>query len=200
VTAMPFVATDSAAGIRLLELLQTRAYEKRQVVLSSGKESDFYIDCRRVVLTAEGHFLVGNVLSQAIWSITPSAVAVGGLSLGADPLASATATISHIAATKAVTDDSTRAIDAFYVRKEPKGHGTGQFLEGAAHLPKGAEVVIVEDVITTGRSCMLAVERAVEYGLKPIHIFALVDRCEGGREIIERELPLTALFQRGDFL
>lgn len=198
-TTAPFVATASAAGMRLLELLQTQAYEKRKVVLSSGKESDFYIDCRRVVLTAEGHFLVGNVLTQAIWELAPSAVAVGGLSMGADPLASATATISHIAAARTI-DDNIRPLDAFYVRKEAKGHGTAQYLEGALHLAKGAEVVIVEDVITTGRSCMLAVERAFDYGLKPIRIFALVDRCEGGREIIERKLPLTALFQRGDFL
>jgi orotate phosphoribosyltransferase len=90
-------------------------------------------------------------------------------------------------------------IDAFYVRKETKKHGTAQFIEGAGHLSPGSPVVIVEDVVTTGGSSLLAVERAEQAGLQPARILALVDRCEGGRESIEPKLPLTSLFQRGDF-
>lgn len=175
---------------RLLNLLQERAYEKRDVVLSSGRRSNFYIDCRRVVLTAEGHFLVGWLLNHFICAKCPEAVGVGGMSLGADPLVSATSLMSFL---------GPHPLNGFYVRKEAKGHGTGQFIEGASALPKGAQVVIVEDVVTTGASSLLAAERAEAAGLKPVHIMALVDRCEGGREVIEQRLPLTALFARTDF-
>jgi orotate phosphoribosyltransferase len=175
---------------RLLKLLRERAYEKRDVVLASGRKSNFYIDCRRVVMTAEGHFLVGWLLHQLIGLHCPEAVAVGGMSLGADPLASATSLISYFGG---------RPLDAFYVRKEAKGHGTGQLIEGAAGIPRPSPVVIVEDVVTTGGSSLLAVERADAAGLKPTRILALVDRCEGGRETIEQRIPLTTLFVRSDF-
>jgi orotate phosphoribosyltransferase len=175
---------------RLLTLLRDKAYEKRDVVLASGRRSDFYIDCRRVVLSAEGHFLVGWLFNQRVREQCPEVVAVGGMSLGADPLASATSLLSYLGG---------HPLDAFYVRKEPKGHGTGQSLEGAAAIPPGSPVAIVEDVVTTGGSSLLAVERAVAAGLRPVRILALVDRCEGGREAIEERLPLTALFTRADF-
>jgi orotate phosphoribosyltransferase len=175
---------------RLLTLLRERAYEKREVVLASGRRSNFYIDCRRVVMTAEGHFLVGWLLGRLIHEHCPEAVAVGGMSLGADPLASAVSLMSYLGGSP---------LDAFYVRKEAKKHGTAQFIEGAAALPKGAKVVVVEDVVTTGGSSLLAVDRAREAGLDPVRILALVDRCEGGREAIEARLPLTALFARPDF-
>jgi orotate phosphoribosyltransferase len=112
------------------------------------------------------------------------------MSLGADPLASATSLVSYLGG---------RPLDAFYVRKEAKGHGTGQFIEGASHLPAGSPVAIVEDVVTTGGSSLLAAERAQAAGLRPVRILALVDRCEGGRETIEQRLPLTTLFTRTDF-
>jgi orotate phosphoribosyltransferase len=175
---------------RLLLLLRERAYEKRDVVLASGRRSNFYIDCRRVVMTAEGHFLVGWLLGRLIQEHCPEVVAVGGMSLGADPLASAVSLVSYLGGTP---------LDAFYVRKEAKKHGTGQFIEGASALPKGARVVVVEDVVTTGGSSLLAVTRARDAGLEPVRIIALVDRCEGGREAIEAELPLTTLFTRADF-
>jgi len=181
---------DSHYRQRLLALLRERAYEKRDVILASGRRSNFYIDCRRVVMTAEGHFLVGMLFNQLIQEHCPEAVAVGGLTLGADPLASATSLMSFLGG---------RPLDAFYVRKEAKKHGTGQFIEGAALLPEGARVVIVEDVVTTGGSSLLAVERAEAAGLRPDRIIALVDRCEGGRETIEQRLPLTSLFARTDF-
>lgn len=175
---------------RLLLLLRERAYEKRDVVLASGRRSNFYIDCRRVVMTAEGHFLVGWLLGRLIQEHCPEVVAVGGMSLGADPLASAVSLVSYLGGTP---------LDAFYVRKEAKKHGTGQFIEGASALPQGSRVVVVEDVVTTGGSSLLAVSRAREAGLEPVRIIALVDRCEGGREAIEAQLPLTTLFTRSDF-
>ncbi len=175
---------------RLLTLLRERAYEKRDVILASGRRSNFYIDCRRVVMTAEGHFLVGWLFGRLIARDCPEVMAVGGMSLGADPLASATSLMSFLGG---------RPLDAFYVRKEPKKHGTAQFIEGAGHLAPGTPVVVVEDVVTTGGSSLLAVERVESAGLRPLRILGLVDRCEGGREAIEQKLPLTALFQRGDF-
>lgn len=175
---------------RLLTLLREKAFEKREVTLASGKKSNFYIDCRRVVMTAEGHFLVGMLFNHLVRELCPEVVAVGGLTLGADPLASATSLVSYLGG---------RPLDAFYVRKEPKSHGTGQLIEGASALPKGAQVAILEDVVTTGGSSLLAVERAQAAGLVPVRILALVDRCEGGREAIEGRLPLTSIFARTDF-
>jgi orotate phosphoribosyltransferase len=185
----PALARDRA---RLLELLTQLSFERRRVVLSSGKESDFYIDCKRTALTAEGHFLIGRLLFDAIRRELPGARAVGGLTLGADPIASAVSLTSYLAG---------QPIPAFIVRKEPKGHGTGAWIEGRSLLEAGAVVAVVEDVVTTGASTLKAFERAAEEGLSPRHAFALVDRLEGGREAVEaRGHRLTALFTRRDFL
>lgn len=175
---------------RLLELLRSRAFQEREVVLSSGRTSNFYIDCKQVSLDAEGATLIGELFHAAIEEVAPQAVAVGGLTLGADPLATATSVVSFLAG---------RPRAAFLVRKEPKGHGTNQWLE-STRLPAGAEVVVVEDVVTTGAATLKAVERARLAGLRVVHALGLVDRLEGGREAVIREVPLTTLFTRRDFL
>ena len=175
---------------RLLTLLTRFAYQRRTVTLSSGRTSDFYIDCKQVSLTAEGHFLIGQLFRALIDRVAPEAVAVGGLTLGADPLVSATSTISFLAG---------RPLAGFLVRKEPKGHGTGAWLEGAARLEPGVPVVILEDVVTTGGSTLRAIERARGAELVVAHVVALVDREEGGREAVEAEAPLVSLFSRRDF-
>jgi orotate phosphoribosyltransferase len=175
---------------RLLELLRSRAFQEREVVLSSGRTSNFYIDCKQVSLDAEGATLIGELFHAAIEEVAPGALAVGGLTLGADPLATATSVVSFLAG---------RPRAAFLVRKEPKGHGTNQWLE-STRLPAGAEVVVVEDVITTGAATLKAVERARLAGLRVVHALGLVDRLEGGREAVTREVPLTTLFTRRDFL
>jgi orotate phosphoribosyltransferase len=188
---------------RLLELLRTLSFERRRVVLASGKESDFYIDCKRTALTAEGHALIGRCLLDRVRRIRPPVRGVGGLTLGADPLASA------IALTSFLEDERARAqgenppgtIDAFIVRKEPKGHGTGQWIEGRTTIPDGSRVAVLEDVVTTGGSALKAIERCRAEKLEVVGCFALVDREEGGREAIEASgVPLDALFARGDFL
>src|SRR5688572_25272664 len=102
-------------------MLTQLSFERRPVKLVSGAESDFYIDCKKTVLTAEGHFLVGKLLFEAIREQAPQAVAAGGLTLGADPLASAVSLSSYLAG---------KPLSAFIVRKEPKGHGTSQWVEG----------------------------------------------------------------------
>jgi orotate phosphoribosyltransferase len=175
---------------RLLELLRTRAFQEREVVLSSGRTSNFYIDCRQVSLDAEGATLIGELFHSLIEEVAPGAVAVGGLTLGADPLATATSVVSFLRG---------RPRAAFLVRKEPKGHGTNQWLE-STKLPAGSEVVVVEDVVTTGASTLKAIERARLAGLRVVHAIGLVDRLEGGREAVIQEVPLTALFTRRDFL
>ena len=180
----------TARRARLLELLRALAYEEREVILASGKPSTFYIDCKQAVLTAEGHFLVGWLFGQLLARQAPEVTAVGGLTMGADPLASAVATVSFL---------GPRPLDAFYVRKEPKGHGTQKWIEGDKRVVAGTKVAVLEDVVTTGGSTLKAIERARLHGLVVQRVIALVDREEGGREAVEREVPLTALFRQGDF-
>ena len=177
---------------RLLELLRTKSFARRKVVLSSGKESDFYIDCKQTALTAEGHFLIGRLLFALVREHAPESVGVGGLTLGADPLASAVSLTSFLEA---------QPLAAFIVRKEPKGHGTGQWVEGRTQFADGAPVAILEDVVTTGASTLKAIERVQSEGLKPLAAFALVDRLDGGREAVEAAgRKLVTLFTRRDFI
>jgi len=175
---------------RLLQLLARLSYEKRDVTLASGRKSDFYIDCKQTVLTAEGHFLSGSLFVSVIRDRAPEVEAIGGLTMGADPLASAASTLSYVAG---------KPLTAFYVRKEAKGHGTAQWLEGAKSLRAGMPVAIVEDVVTTGGSALKAIERARAFGLEVKLIVGLVDREEGGREALEAEAPLVTLFRKRDF-
>ena len=182
--------STKGARARLLVLLKTLSYEEREVVLASGKRSNFYIDCKQAALTAEGHFLVGTLICDVLFSEAPEVRAVGGLTMGADPLASAAATVSW---------QLGRPLDAFYVRKEPKGHGTQKWLEGDKRVVPGTPVAIVEDVCTTGGSTLKAIERARLHGLDVRRVVALVDREEGGREAVEKEAPFNALYRQSDF-
>ena len=176
---------------QLLSLLRTHAFAEREVILASGQRSNFYVDCKTVSLDAEGSYWIGRLFRRIIDDLAPTAGAVGGLTLGADPIATAVAVASYQAA---------RPLHAFIVRKEPKGHGTGQWLEQPGRLAPGAPVVIVEDVVTTGASTLRAIERARGAGFEVAHVVALVDRLEGGREAVEAHAPLTTLFTRKDFL
>ena len=211
-----------ADRVRLLELLRTLSFERRKVILASGKESDFYVDCKRTALTAEGHVLVGRLLLDKVRKIRPLVRGVGGLTLGADPIASAIALTSFLeyergraqgqpdeAAPERAGGPGGRersewppgTVDAFIVRKEPKGHGTGQWIEGRKTIPDGSRVVVIEDVVTTGGSALKAIERCRAENLVPVGCVALVDRLEGGREAIEAQaVPLDALFTRKDFI
>jgi orotate phosphoribosyltransferase len=177
----------------LLALLTEKSYAKKKVTLASGRESDFYIDCKKTVLLAQGHWLVGRALLQLIGEHAPECVGVGGLTMGADPLASAVSLMSYLAL---------RPMHAFLVRKEPKGHGTGQWIEGLTAFQNRGQiyVAVVEDVITTGGSALKAIERCRSEGLTPKGLFAVVDRQEGGREaIVASGVPVHCLFKRSDF-
>ena len=175
---------------RLLELLRTRSFARKRVVLASGKESDFFIDCKQTVLTAEGHALCGAILFDAVQAYTPAAVA--GVELGGCPLASAVALVSF---------QRGLPIDAIYVRKDAKDHGSRRDIEGNTTLPERARVVLVEDVITTGGSTLKAVEKLRSANYEVAGVVALVDRLEGGAEnITSAKLPLETIFTRRDFI
>ena len=176
---------------RLLELLKERSFARKKVVLASGRESDFFIDCKQTVLTAEGHALVGALLFEAIRTLKP-VVAVAGVELGGCSLASAVAVLSF---------QRGAGLDAVYVRKDAKEHGSKRQLEGNSTLPAGSPVAIVEDVVTTGGSTLKAAEKLRDAGYVVVGVAAVVDRLEGGREAIEAAgLPLVSLYTRRDFI
>lgn len=141
--------------------------------LASGRHSHYYIDARLTTMSGEGQVLVGEVCFQAIVEAGWDAHFVGGMTLGADPVACAIA--NH------ATRQGPR-LDAFTVRKRPKGHGTGKQIEGG--LPPGARVVVVDDTVTSGGSLLRAVEVVVAHGAVVAGILALVDREEGGTELL----------------
>jgi orotate phosphoribosyltransferase len=161
---------------RLRRLLLERSVRRGDFVLASGQRSSYYIDCRLTTMTAEGQGLIGRLGLRAIKEKGWRPRAVGGLTMGADPVAYA------IAGASFGTD---LAMDAFSVRKEAKGHGTGRVIEGCFTL--GDEVVIVEDVITTGGSAQRAIEAVTLAGGVVLGVLAVVDRGEGGRARLEGE-------------
>ena len=184
----------------LLQLLATHSFRLGDFTLASGQRSDYYIDCRITTLHAEGGRLAGIVLLDLIRQHCPGAVAVGGLTMGADPL------VSNIASASAweLADyneflqlapdddhgDPPTLLHGFLVRKAEKTHGTGRRVEG--FLEAGAQVVIVDDVCTTGGSTITALEAARDAGMKVVGVFCLVDREQGGRQKIEQALAEIA--------
>ncbi len=172
----------------LMEIIRELSYEEREVTLASGRKSNFYFDGKQTCLHARGGLLVGKAFWAVIRQLAGPIHGVGGLTLGADPIATATSIAACL---------DGAAAHAFIIRKEPKGHGTGQWLEGRKNLPAGSRVVIVEDVTTTGGSSMKAVERARLEGLEVVAIVTLVDREEGAREYLEGEgMVFEAVFTR----
>lgn len=171
---------------RLEELIRERALKvaKEPIFkLSSGKMSNYYIDLRTITLDPEGGFVIGNVIYDIIRDKKPDAV--GGLTLGADPIAYATSIISYI---------NKNPIKPFVVRKEPKGHGTGKQIEG--NVKPADNVYILEDVVTTAGSSLKAVKVARDFGLNILGVITLVDREEGGEENIKKEgLELISIFK-----
>ena len=185
---MPAILTERE---RLAAILRVNSYQNRDVTLASGRKSTFYFDTKQTALHPEGAYLIGKLLWEAIEKSGVKVEAVGGLTLGADPLATAVSLASYHAG---------KPVPAFIVRKEPKGHGTGQWVEGRKNIPDGTTVVILEDVVTTGGSALKAVERVREESLKVSLIVSVIDREEGGREIIEAAgLKLFSLFTKSEF-
>ncbi|MCC6901152.1 MAG: orotate phosphoribosyltransferase [Polyangiaceae bacterium] len=182
---------DEGRRQRLVALLRERSFERKRVILASGRESDFFIDCKQSVLTAEGHALAGELMFDALSEI-PACDAVGGVELGGCPLASAVSLVSF---------QRGRPLPALYVRKARKDHGSAKLVEGDKALRPGLRVALLEDVITTGGSSLKAVEALKLAGADVVGILALVDREEGGAETIgQAGLPLFSLTRRSDFM
>jgi orotate phosphoribosyltransferase len=174
----------------LFSLLAERSAKRGRFTLASGRESEFYVDCRLTTMSPEGLALVGPrglaALDEAGWNVD----SVGGLTLGADPVSYAIAYASALAG---------RPVRAFTVRKEAKQHGTGKLIEGPFRA--GDRVAVVEDVITTGGSAKKAIAAVRAAGGQVVGVLALVDREEGGREAIEGEgVPVRALARASDIL
>lgn len=175
---------------RLLRLLLERSFRVGDFVLASGARSRYYIDCRTTTTHAEGQFLVGRLGFARLEEAGLAPDAVGGLTMGADPVAYAVAHASWIAG---------RPTHAFSVRKEPKAHGTGKRIEGC--FGEGSRVVVVEDVITSGGSALRACEAVRAEGGEVLAVLALVDRESGGTEAIEAAgYPVHSLFRVAELL
>lgn len=178
------LATAHLSALRhhLLTLFASLAYQEGDFVLSSGQPSPYYINGKKVTLTAEGALAVGRLL---LAELPPTAIAVAGLTLGADPLVTAVSVVSAY---------ENRPVAALIIRKEAKGHGTKAYIEGP-NLPVGAKVVVLEDVVTTGKSALLAVERLRDAGYQVNEVITLVDREQGGAEFYRSQgLTFRALF------
>ncbi len=174
---------------RFLSVLKEKSYERRKVVLTSGRESDFYIDCRQSTLDAEGAVLTGRLFCSMLEQ-GERPQAVGGITLGADPIVTAVSITSVLRGWP---------VPAYIIRKEPKKHGTAQWIEGTKNLFTGMRVAILEDVVTTGASTLRAVERSVASGLVVVRVLCLVDRDEGGAQAVaDAGYRIEPMFLRED--
>ena len=176
---------------RLTELIFEKAFkysEEPVFKLVSGRMSNYYFNCKAVTLHPEGMYLIGNLIYEMIKD--SGAKAIGGLTLGADPVAYAVSYTSYL---------KEKPVETFVVRKSAKSHGTMLWIEG--NVREGDKVVIVDDVITTGKSTIEAITRAKEAGLEIVKVIALIDRQEGGRENIEAlGYKVDALVLRGEVM
>jgi orotate phosphoribosyltransferase len=161
--------------VRLIDLLRERSVRHGDFVLASGRRSKFYVDARQTTMSGEGLVLIGVVGLERLGARGWQPQLVGGLTLGADPVAYA---IAAAARTRGI------GLDAFTVRKQPKDHGTGRRIEGC--FVRGARVVVVEDVLTTGGSALEALAAVEGEGGQVLGVLTVVDREEGGRAALEQ--------------
>jgi orotate phosphoribosyltransferase len=178
----------------LRDMIKTRSFKKADTPsfpLTSGKMSSFYFNLKSVTLASEGMYHIGHVVLDKIEELDLQPKAIGGLTMGADPIAAATALVSHL---------RHRDIQAFSIRKEPKKHGLKLQIEG--DLRPRDEVIILDDVVTTGGSTIKAIDIAREHDLKVTAVIILVDRCEeNGKENIEKKgVKVHAIFTVYDFI
>lgn len=172
---------------QLLALFRERALKFGDFTLASGRKASYYLDGKQVTLHSMGLHLVAHGLLDLLQDVEFDAI--GGMTIGADPIIGA---VLAAAATRG------RDLCGFLVRKEAKGHGTGKFVEGP--VKPGTKVVIVDDVVTTGGSSILAIERIKEFGCQVVQVVAIVDRMEGGaKNFADLNLPFSSLLQITDF-
>lgn len=186
----PPASAPADAHHRLIALLAARSARRGQFTLASGRQSSLYIDARLTTMSPDGLALIGPTALAALDGAGWRVDAVGGLTLGADPVSYAVSYASALAG---------RPVRAFTVRKEAKAHGTGRLIEGP--FREGDRVAVVEDVITTGGSALRAVEAVRAAGGIVAGVLAVVDREEGGREAIEGAgLPVIALTRAAEIV
>jgi orotate phosphoribosyltransferase len=172
---------------RLLELLKKHAFRRGKVTLASGKVSDFYIDAKQVTLNPEGLYLTARIMLEMLKGVEFDAV--GGLTIGADPIVAAIGVVSRL---------EQRNMQVFIVRKEAKKHGMQKFIEGPSLQP-GSKVVIVEDVMTSGGSALKAIKAVEAAKCRVVKVIALVDRMDGARETLkQKNYELLSVFTRND--
>lgn len=186
----------ATAREQLKDLLLEKSVRTGEFTLASGKTSDLYIDCRVTTMDPRGALLVGQVGWEAVGRYLDekglAVEAIGGMTLGADPVSLAVG----MAAAQAAPE---LGLQVFTVRKEPKGHGRGKRIEG--NFREGDTIIVVDDVITTGGSTLKAIEAIEAEGGKVAFALVLVDREEGGRQVIEeRGIPVLPLFTRSSLL
>jgi orotate phosphoribosyltransferase len=183
----PTDPTESQMRARLLELVRERAYKDGlDIVLASGKRSTFYINGKKVTLDPEGLNLTARLMLKELQRY-PEVTAVGGLTLGADPLAAAVSALSF---------ETGQNLRAFLVRKEPKGHGTHALIEG--DLAIGEKVAILEDTITTGGSSKKAIAAVQDVGAEPVVVLALADREDPDADRFRAEFNVRPLLTLSD--
>jgi orotate phosphoribosyltransferase len=171
---------------RLLDLFKTRAVSFGRFRLASGKESTYYINSKNAIFNGEAVWLLGDIL----WELTRdlNVQAIGGLEVGAIPMAAAAALRYH---------EQGRALEGFFVRKQPKGHGSQQLIEGV--LPPGYRVVVVDDVFTQGTSVLKAIAEVERAGAEVVAVSCIVDRLEGARERLAHRYWYLPIFTIRDF-
>ena len=161
----------------LKNLIREKSLKFGDFILASGKKAKYYLDGKQVTLDAAGAMMIGEGMLELLLAEERFPDAVGGMSIGADPI---TAAVITMAAVRGKTE-----LKGFLVRKESKGHGTNKFVEGP--VKSGDHVVVVEDVVTTGGSSLLAIERIEAAGMIVDGVLAIIDRMEGGREAFEKK-------------
>ncbi len=175
---------------RLARLLLEKSYREGDFTLTSGKKSEYYFDCKQTALHSEGSWLLGRLFLEFLKNF--DIAGVGGMTLGADPLVSAVTVLSH---------EAGRPLPGFIVRKQSKGHGTDQYLEGLANFAPGAKVAMLEDVVTTGGTLLKAIGRVRDAGFDVVAVLCVLDRQEGGREALaEAGYELVSIFTRKELL
>ena len=172
---------------KLLKLFQERALQFGTFTLASGKTSSYYLDGKQITLYSDGLRLVAEGLLDLLSDVEFDAI--GGMSIGADPIVGAVLTVAA---------ERNRELAGFMVRKEPKGHGTKKYLEGP--ITESMKVVVLDDVVTTGKSTLEAIQRTTDFGCEVVHAVGVVDRMEGGAENFrQQQIPFTSLLKITDF-
>ncbi len=174
---------------RFFDLIKKDAFFREEITLSSGKKSDYYIDIRRVTLIPEGAYLCARIMMDMLKD--ESCEAIGGPTLGADPILGAINTLCYL---------DHHPIKTFIIRKTPKAHGKQQQIEGPS-IAQGARVVLIDDVATTGKAFLQSLDVLEKDGIKASKAICVVDRGEGAKEALaERNCELIPIFTAGDFL